>query len=62
MKYVMSSQTLHLGQLGFFVVHHWTKNRFDYRHNSSRDYNVHLFSLLPSLMEEEEEEELLYID
>ena len=52
---------LHPGILGFFVVHHWTKNRFDYRHGSSTDYNVHLFSLLPSLIMEEEEE-LLYID
>ena len=58
--FLFSSQTLHPCMLGFFVLHDWTKIRFE--QNLSRQCIVHLF-LLPSLMvEEEEEEEPLYTD
>ena len=27
----------------FLVVHHWTKSRFEHKHDLSTNYNVHLF-------------------
>ena len=43
MKFIFSSQTHHPCTLRFFVVHHWNKMKFEHKHNSSIDCNVHLF-------------------
>jgi hypothetical protein len=48
--FLLSSQALHPCTFMFFVLHDWTKIRFE--HDLSRQCIVHLF-LLPSLMVEE---------